>query len=200
VSHQQPYEETARVPLIFAGPGVPQGVRIADLVELVDVMPTVLAVLGVEAPDGLQGRDLSPLWRGVALPPRAAHVDGMFGGLPTLKWRYPSSITDVVDGVRYGYVAEVEHEKTPEGGRRFFLKREGQLFDLDADPGQTRDLAPENPMLAQRLREKLLAWYDENERVARALERASRETGEGTVVPGPSEVEAEQLRALGYGE
>jgi arylsulfatase A-like enzyme len=200
VSHQQPYEETARVPLVFAGPGVPRGERIGDLVELVDVMPTVLAQLGVPAPEGLQGRDLSPLWRGEALPARAAHVDGFFGGLPTLKWRYPSSITELIGGVRYSYVGDVGYEATPEGGRRFFFYREGQLFDLDADPGQTRDLARERPLLARRLRKSLLAWYDENERRARELERASRAVGEGAVVPGPSEAEAEQLRALGYGD
>ena len=200
VSHQQPYEETARIPLVFAGPGVPRGVRVPDGVELVDVMPTVLAALDVEAPQGLQGRDLSPLWRGAEGDPRPVHVDGLMGGLPTLKWRYPSSITALVDGVRYSYVATVHDEPTEGGGRRFFLRTEGQLFDLDADPGQTRDLAGEKGLLAKSLRKRLLAWYDENERVARSLEQASRELGAGAGVPAISEDEAARLRALGYTE
>jgi arylsulfatase A-like enzyme len=41
--HQQPYEETSRVPLVFKGPGIPRGLRLPYLAELVDLMPTVLS-------------------------------------------------------------------------------------------------------------------------------------------------------------
>ncbi len=200
VSHQQPFDETARVPLVFAGPGLPRRERRSDLVELVDVMPTVLSVLDVGVPEGIQGRDLSPAWRGGALAERPAHVDGLFGGLPTLKWRYPSAITMSVDGVRYSYVGTVHNEPTERGGRRFLMFREGALYDLEADPGQTRDLAAERPDLAAQLRRALLAWYEENERVARRLERESLEAGQDAGVPAPSEEEAARLRALGYVE
>jgi len=195
VSHQQPFDETARIPLVFAGPGVPEGVRRDELVELVDVMPTVLSLVGVPLPEGLQGRDLAPLFRGETVEARAAHVDGLFGGLPTIKWRYPSAVTMRVDGTRYSYVGIVHEETGEDGTRRFFMYREGALFDLDADPGQTRDLAAEHKALAVRMRRALLGWYDENERVARTLETAA---GGDSIVPPLSDAEAEQLRALGY--
>jgi hypothetical protein len=159
-----------------------------------------LSVLGVAAPPALQGRDLSAAWQGGGLAERPARVDGLFGGLPTIKWRYPSAITMRVDGVRYSYVGLVHEETTDEGGRRFFMYRQGALFDLDADPGQTIDLAPERPELAARLRHALLDWYAENERVARRLELESRAAGRDPTMAAPSEEEAARLRALGYVE
>ncbi len=200
VSHQQPYDETARVPLVFAGPGIPQNERFGELVELVDVMPTVLSLLDVTPPMGMQGRDLSPLWKGGAIDARAAHVDGLFGGLPHMKWRYPSAITRVVDGVRYSYVGKVHEEKREDGSRRFFMYTEGELYDLDADPAQSHDLAGERPLLAERMRKSLLGWYDVNERVARRLEGRARAAGQEARVPAPTDDEADQLRALGYTE
>lgn len=58
--------ETLRIPLVLAGPGVPGGAVSQELVQHVDVMPTVLPLLGVEAPDDLDGQDLLArpgLWR-----------------------------------------------------------------------------------------------------------------------------------------
>ena len=63
------YEESVRVPLIVRVPGGLRGVRSASIVELVDVLPTLLSLWGVgpsEQPPRLDGRSLVPL-----LTPRA---------------------------------------------------------------------------------------------------------------------------------
>ncbi len=60
------YDAAVRIPLLLAGPGVGAGV-IRDQVRIVDVMPTVLAHLGVEPPAAVQGVDLRPLVRGERL-------------------------------------------------------------------------------------------------------------------------------------
>lgn len=53
------YEEVARVPLIFRLPGVlPGGLEVQDPVQLADVAPTVLDLLGIEIPPEMQGRSL----------------------------------------------------------------------------------------------------------------------------------------------
>src|SRR5205807_9369134 len=54
------YDADMRIPLIVAGPGVPSKV-IGDQVRIVDVMPTILDILGVETPRSVQGRTLPPL-------------------------------------------------------------------------------------------------------------------------------------------
>lgn len=53
------YDATLRVPLIMAGPGLPEGKRVrGDPVSLADVMPTLLGLIDVQAPPELDGHDL----------------------------------------------------------------------------------------------------------------------------------------------
>jgi arylsulfatase A-like enzyme len=59
------FEETARIPMLLALPGVLEGGRaIADRVRSVDIAPTVLDVEGLEADPRMSGRSLLPLARG----------------------------------------------------------------------------------------------------------------------------------------
>ena len=53
------YGELVRVPLLAAGPGVPVGRRVAGPVSLIDVFPTAMGLLGVEAPPYVEGIDLA---------------------------------------------------------------------------------------------------------------------------------------------
>jgi len=56
------YEENIRVPLIFYGPRfVPAGKEIAESANLVDIFPTILDLLRIEAPHKVQGKSLVPL-------------------------------------------------------------------------------------------------------------------------------------------
>jgi choline-sulfatase len=53
------YDSTLRVPLIAAGPGIPEGIRRREgLASLVDILPTILPILNVPVPDGVDGLDL----------------------------------------------------------------------------------------------------------------------------------------------
>lgn len=61
----QPYEESARVPLLVRYPkALPRGTRSDLLFSNVDLMPTLLGLCGAEIPNGVQGRNLAALWRG----------------------------------------------------------------------------------------------------------------------------------------
>lgn len=56
------HEESVRVPMFMAGPGVPSGVRTNSLVSALDVYPTLLDLAGVENPPShLMGQSLIPL-------------------------------------------------------------------------------------------------------------------------------------------
>jgi arylsulfatase A-like enzyme/Flp pilus assembly protein TadD len=58
------YDAVMRVPLVLWGPGlVPRGRVVAEPVELIDVAPTLLSLLGGAPADSMAGRDLSPLLR-----------------------------------------------------------------------------------------------------------------------------------------
>jgi choline-sulfatase len=59
------YEPAVRIPLIVRWPGrVPRDRRIGDLVEMVDILPTILHLMHLPVPPGLHGIDLEPLIRG----------------------------------------------------------------------------------------------------------------------------------------
>ncbi len=174
------YEETLRVPLLFWGPGlVPEGRRVDALVSLVDVAPTVLELLGVDAPPGLDGTSLVPVLRGDgALPERTLFAEA----------RAPNRWRDPLTQERWNppLVAVLA------GDSKFIVHRpaEGEAqptvrYDLGADPDESAPIAPEP---AERSRVETL--------VDRYLE--------GAAAPGPTEAPLpdldERLRSLGYVE
>lgn len=60
----RPYDGALRIPLVISGPGVPSGKRIEELVEIVDVMPTLLDMVGLPSTKGMQGSSLVPVMKG----------------------------------------------------------------------------------------------------------------------------------------
>ena len=153
------WEGGIRVPGIFYWPGtIPAGVVSAEPAGLVDVLPTVCGLLGIDQPHAvhLDGSDLSPI---------LANKASGFSRHQPLFWHLQRSkpIVAMRDG-KYSLVAERDYElsadnmfeeswipKIKQGGYKNF-----QLFDLKQDPNQTHDLAAENPELLRRLKSKLL--------------------------------------------
>jgi arylsulfatase A-like enzyme len=85
------YEQLVRVPLIFAGRGVPK-VRIDQQVRHVDLMPTFAALCGISIPGGIDGRSLGPLIEGSSLPDEPAYMEAVgvkLGGKRILGARTP---------------------------------------------------------------------------------------------------------------
>lgn len=75
------YREVVRVPMVFSWPGhLGPALRVAPLVRLIDVMPTLLGLAGLDAPRQGEGRDVSAALRGAELAPAPAlmqlSVDG----------------------------------------------------------------------------------------------------------------------------
>ena len=56
-------KENYTIPWICVGPGVPAGLRIERVVRTVDTAPTVLAFLGLGAPEGIDGRAVEEVLR-----------------------------------------------------------------------------------------------------------------------------------------
>src|SRR5262249_7234042 len=57
-------DATVRIPLLMTAPALPSGARVAAPVSLVDVMPTILELVGADPVPGLDGRSLLALARG----------------------------------------------------------------------------------------------------------------------------------------
>ena len=64
------FQEVLAIPLILRGPGIPAGRRFSDPVGLVDVVPTILGVLGLGRTNRMDGIDQTAFWRAPeSLPP-----------------------------------------------------------------------------------------------------------------------------------
>ena len=128
-------DEVVHVPLIAAGPGIPTGRRIDQVVRSIDLYPT-LATLAVAQPPGIvQGVNLLPLMRGEATDPLTAFA------------------TFTRDATTMHMVREGQY-KLHVSGRRM------ALYDIDHDPLETQDVAQEKPQIAGRLRTELGRWLE----------------------------------------
>jgi arylsulfatase A-like enzyme len=133
------YQEVLRVPLIVAGPGVQAGRRIACPTNHLDVVPTLLDLLGIAPPPGLRGASRCALLRRGAVPEDCVRAP-LFAESPA-----------------YGPATRVVVE-----GSLKLIARSGApplLFDLSSDPGERTDLAAARPeavaALAKRLADTL---------------------------------------------
>ena len=160
------YQTALAIPFFVRGPGVRPGTRIPECVGLVDVFPTALDLLGLGLPPGapLSGRSLAPALRGEArLEERPLYAESL---VPLLHFGW-SDLRVLRDG-RYKYIQAPRPE----------------LYDLQDDPGETRNLAGAQPARAEALRTGLGPILDA-ERAAAASQTA------------PSGVSAELLEKLG---
>lgn len=144
------YEGGVRVPFLARWPGrVPAGVICPTPIISVDLFPTLCALTGAPRPPNqpLDGVDISPLLFGGTIPSRALfwHFPGYLGSGRNM-WR-----TTPAGAIREGPWKLIE----------WFEDGRVELYDLERDPGQTLNIAAERPELAQRLRERLIAWRRE---------------------------------------
>jgi choline-sulfatase len=126
------YEPAVRIPLIVRWPGrVPHDGRVFDLVEMVDVLPTILHLMQLPAPPGLQGIDLGPLIVGQA----GAH------GHEVVFSEYLENEEAMVRSERFKLIVGTGR-RARQDGYQTDRPRSGpsqRLFDLVDDPGETRD-------------------------------------------------------------
>ena len=127
------YDEVVHVPCVIRAPGkLPAGRRVKHLVEEIDLMPTVLELLGVRIPEAVQGRSLMPLIEGKETTPKRA----VYSEFPTMKM------------VRTEQWKLVHYVRAPYG-ELYDLKNDPQeLRNLYDDPGYARVRAEMKSMLA----------------------------------------------------
>ena len=136
--HGWMWDTNLHIPWILSGPGVSAGLRVPDIVESVDLMPTVLGLLGVEPPGDMDGVDWGPVLSGTG--PAPVDAWGAFGFSEN-----EDSIS--LTGQEWKLV------RNKESGVR-------QLFRLSDDPAERRDLAGDGLDHEQRLDALLTAWND----------------------------------------
>ncbi len=131
------YEELLRVPFLISYPGTIRAGAASDaLCSTVDLVPTLIDLLGLPLPDGLDGRSFKPVLTGQA----EAHRDCV-----------------VADWMGQGLVVRTQQQKLVYNHTPRDLD---EVYDLAADPGEMKNLAaePRGQTIAKELHERLDAW------------------------------------------
>lgn len=126
---QNIYEHSMGCPLIFAGPGIPKGKSTQAFSYLLDIFPTVCSLTGIQAPSGVEGVNLRPIWEGKTEKVR----DAAF-----------LSFSKIQRSVRDKWWKLIRYPKIDHT----------QLFDLQNDPYEMNNLASD-PAQAGRVSEML---------------------------------------------
>ncbi len=132
---QNQYDCSVRMPLVFCGPGIEANRQIEALVYLQSMFATTCEMVGIETPASVQFPSLVPLLTGK----KARLYDSIYGAYRDLQRMVR---TERYKLIRYPRVGEV------------------QLFDLQEDPWETRDLAeePRYTQTAKALDAELRRW------------------------------------------
>ena len=150
------YDELIHVPLLMIAPGLlPEGLVVREPVRSIDVYPTILDLLGVARPAGLQGESFAGLVRGQGGDGRLVFSENH---------ETPQASAFLLDqGVTLAVVRRpwklILNLKSPVNRPR--PRRE--LYDLERDPAEQHDVAGEQPALAAELERSLLAWWSANQ-------------------------------------
>lgn len=145
----QLFEGGIRVPLVASWPGsIPAREVCAAATCNVDFYPTFLELAKLK-PDPRQVLDGTSIWGSLQTPQVAQKPR-------TFYWHYPLPKAHFLGGVSAGAIRDGDWKLI-----EWFGKDAPSLFHLASDPGETKDLATENPEMVDRLVKKLRAWRKE---------------------------------------
>ncbi len=172
--HASLYPSSIHVPLILSYPGCPQGVRIDEAVEQINIGRTLLELAGLETSQ-FPGQSLIRQASGSAAereaPRFAVSAHGFSASLNHGKWHLILHLREHEDPAGIG--APYQHGET-------------ELYNTDVDPACTMDVLEDNFELAKELRAQLIEWLLNAD--PRGL--AGTETNDAQTI--------RQLAALGY--
>jgi arylsulfatase A-like enzyme/Flp pilus assembly protein TadD len=163
------YEGALKVPLVFRVPRSKAAPRQVDeAVSLIDIVPTVAALVGAPPPKEAQGRDLSPWLAGEG---RGAGGRPLYAETvtPTRYYAAASLLAVIMDGWKYIETSRPE------------------LYDLRRDPAEAVNLLASEPARADRLGKEL-----------KAILTASHQRSGPTEAAGLDEDARRRLESLGY--
>ncbi len=156
------YDDVTHVPLLMRFPAGPHQ-RVSGLAQIIDVMPTVLQVLGLEMPRQRQGAALLPALLFGAGPNRYVYAGASYAPHP-IYYHYGSD-NDMIRDAHWKLIWELSFPFTS-GDRpvRGPSRQAVELYDIQNDPQELNDLAKTQPAEVKDLKEKLMAWRDETRR------------------------------------
>ncbi len=196
------YDAVLKVPFLLRLPEDHLGgTKFDGVVSLVDVLPTVLHVLDSPVPHRVEGVNLIDVVENRSAPQEAVMSEwARAQGNPRLGEdpgviKVPGKAAKRIYAIRtsqYKYIYNpanmspknhpFQKQKRPAKGLPYELK---ELYDIKADPGETRNIASENREVSQQFEQQIKLWIDGD-----AREPAKSDA--------PDDIAKEALKALGY--
>ena len=166
------YDELILIPLVVKFPaGVPRVKQeVAAQVRILDVLPTLFALAGIEQPASFVGQSLLPYVSGEANADLVAFSEGTLYGSEKVAWRTGN----------YKYILNLTTD-----GEQF-----GELYDWRVDPGELEDLVAARPQIATGLHQELASFFNEIKAQGDRMSQPRVENLSPQVI--------ESLRSLGY--
>ena len=173
-------------PVLLRWPGMPRPAQHTELVSSVDILPTLLELLHVKPPPGLDGRSWLPLIRGEKQPDRdyvVTHVNTVSSGksfpqrcVRTLTRSYqfhawpdgtPHFRVEAMNGLTYAALAKAAatDDRIRQRVQQLVTGVPEQFFDLEKDPDERVNLIADPKHAAEigRLKKLLLAHMEKTE-------------------------------------
>jgi N-acetylglucosamine-6-sulfatase len=166
------YEESMRVPFLAWCPGmIKPSIVIEELIQNIDIAPTILDLAGLEIPPRMDGKSFLPILQGKKIPWRDSAFYEYY-------WERNFPHTPTTHGVRTDHYKYIHYHG---------IWDIDELYDLKDDPEEMNNLidSPEHQKLIQQLNNRMFEWLEKTDGMLIPLRR---DTGGRAVERNPDKV------------
>ena len=128
------YDSTVRIAWVMTGPGIPGGVRVQQQARTIDVLPTILDLVGGKASSVVQGASLVPALYGKQVPTQYSYEETLYPKF-AMNWAPLHGI----------HTADWMYVRAPKP----------ELYDLKSDPGELNNVIDSHPREYRELENQL---------------------------------------------
>jgi arylsulfatase A-like enzyme len=133
------YDDLVHVPLLFAGFGIPKGIKISQQVRTLDIFPTIVEILGLSNIENIDGHSLADLFHGKKITESIAYIES-----PHLS---KEIVTNDVIGLR---TSEFKYFRDKDDSQKRI-----HLYNLKNDPFEDENIASINPQTVKFMENEL---------------------------------------------
>ena len=184
---QSVYQELAHGVLLMWNPKlIPAPRRVADPVQLIDVMPSVLDLLGIPIPAVVEGQSLAPFAKGLPFQRKGPVVTSRFAH-PYSKNNDEFTPENHIDSMA---LLDANWKLIyRENGKSVGLNKV-ELYDRRVDRGEQKNIAAQHPREVDRMMTSMGAWLDAQKQIRTTIGRGAKAAFDQDTL--------DRLRSLGY--
>lgn len=177
-------EQTHGVFLMWNPRLLPAPRRVSEPVQLIDLMPTILDLLGIPVQGVVQGQSIAPLALGQDFARKGPVMTSRIPQVATSPVPVPENLTRTVARLDPQWKLIFRSDAKRSG------LNEIELYDRKADPGDQHNVAEQNPRVVERFMPGIREWIEGQQQVSKMLGPGGQSTLDAQTI--------ERLRSLGY--